>query len=75
MFGEKKLIESEARLAATRMILWIIAQRNGGNFSVTDAEIDGVPDGAQLKQHPVDGGIEFISTVRTMAAPEPGVVS
>lgn len=66
MFGEKKLIESEARLAATRMILWIVANKNGGNFAVTDEEIDNVPDGAQLKQHPVPGGIEFISSTNTM---------
>lgn len=72
MFGEKKLIESEARLAATRMILWILANKNGGNISVTDEEIDGVPDGAQLKQHPVNGGIEFTSSVKTLgpSAPE-----
>lgn len=75
MFGEKKLIESEARLAATRMILWIVAQRNGGSFSVTDEEIDTVPDGAQLKQHPVAGGIEFISKVKTLTAVEPEMTS
>lgn len=75
MFGEKKLIESEARLAATRMILWIIANKNGGNFAVTDDEIDSVPEGAQLKQHPVPGGIEFISSTKSMAPKEVEAVS
>lgn len=73
MFGEKRLIEAEARLAATRMILWILANREGGNISVTDEEIDKVPEGAQLKQHPVAGGIEFISSTKTMGPTLPEV--
>ena len=62
MFDNKKIVGLEERIRGITQLLWLATQRTGGNMQFTNDELDEVPQGAQLKFHNIDGGLEVIST-------------